>query len=159
MTEQAIDIGWTLRAGRLEDVPAMYALDVVCFDEPFQFDQASMQRFVERAGAIVVMCERGSELAGFVIVHQEPGHRGYVVTLNVAPAHRRKGLARSLVIEAERQAFAAGVERMTLHVFVGNAEAISFYARLGYTRKELDRGFYGTGRDAFACTKELGQAG
>jgi ribosomal protein S18 acetylase RimI-like enzyme len=147
--------GWKLRMGRAADVPAMYALDLVCFEEPFRFDLKSMRRFAARAGAIVVVAQAARELVGFVLVHLERGRLAYVVTLDVAPAFRRMGLAGVLMEEAERQSLDAGAERVGLHVYSGNIAAIAFYERLGFERVGVDVGFYGEGLDAWAYLKPL----
>ncbi len=146
---------WTLRSGRAADVPAMHALDLVCFEEPFRFDLKSMRRFALRVGAIVVVAESLGELVGFVVVHLERGRLAYVVTLDVAPEFRRKGLARGLMVSAEEEALRAGAERMELHVFAGNAAAIAFYERMGFERVVLDEGFYGEDLDAWTYWKRL----
>ena len=80
---------------------------------------------------------------------------GYVVTLDVAVAHRRRGVARTLMVEAERQAAVAGCAAMALHVHVGNAAAIGFYAGCGFVYVQLAKDFYGPGLDAEVWRKEL----
>lgn len=142
------------------DLEAMFRLDEACFAEEFRFDRESMREFAEERNAIVRIAEEvGGELAGFIIVHAErvaAGWRAYVVTLDVAAEWRQKGLGRRLMREAEACAVAAGVRRMQLHVFRGNAGAIRFYERLGYERIGERRGFYGApGLDAFVYGKEL----
>ena len=86
-----------LREYRETDLEAIYALDQQCFARAFQFSKSSMREYVETAGAISLIAEaEEGELAGFVIAHVEEweGTRwGYVVTLDVAEAHRGKGLA------------------------------------------------------------------
>jgi len=119
------------------DLEAMFRLDEACFAEEFRFDRESMREFAEERNAIVRIAEEVSgELAGFIIVHVERvamGWRAYVVTLDVAVECRQRGLARRLMREVEASAMAAGVRWMQLHVFTGNAGAIRFYERLGYT--------------------------
>lgn len=146
---------WTLRMGRAADVPAMYALDLVCFEEPFRFDLKSMRRYARQVGAIVVVAHIAKELIGFVIVHMEVGRLAYLVTLDVLPGFRRRGLARALMAEAERQAREFYADRMGLHVFTKNNAAVLFYEQLGYERKDLDESFYGEGLDAFVYVKAL----
>jgi ribosomal-protein-alanine N-acetyltransferase len=146
---------WVLRSGRESDLGAMFALDLVCFDETFQFDLRSMRRFALRRGAVVVVAEAGGDLVGFVIVHMERGRQGYVVTLDVAPDCRRKGLARALMVEAETRVAAAGAKAMGLHVYVGNSAAVGFYEGLGYGRVEAYEGFYGEGLDGWVYGKRL----
>jgi ribosomal-protein-alanine N-acetyltransferase len=148
----------TLRRYQPGDLDAMYALDVACFAKPFRFTRGAMRRFAEAANAQVVIAEAQAALAGFCIVHLENfrgGPVGYVVTLDVAPEHRRQGIARALMAEAERQAAATGCTAMALHVYTGNAAAIRFYAGCGFVYARPASGFYGPGLDAEVWRKEL----
>jgi ribosomal protein S18 acetylase RimI-like enzyme len=65
------------------------------------------------------------------------GHRGWLNYLAVAPEHQRRGLARAIVIEAERLLRAAGCPKINLQVRTANAGVIEFYRRLGYTLDEV----------------------
>jgi [ribosomal protein S18]-alanine N-acetyltransferase len=149
-----------LRAYREGDLDAIYRLDQLCFSNEFRFGRESMRAFAEAKGAVTLIAETtGGEIPGFVIVQIErrgDSVLGYVVTLDVAEKYRRKGLARTLLLEAERRATVAGALWMELHVFTGNEAAIRFYERSGYARVELRRRFYGgAGLDAFVYRKEL----
>jgi ribosomal-protein-alanine N-acetyltransferase len=149
-----------LRAYREKDLDAIYELDQLCFSKEFRFDRESMRAFVEAKGAVAVIAEAtGGEIAGFVIVQMERLGGivlGYVVTLDVAEKRRRTGLARMLLLEAEKRAAVAGALWMELHVFTGNEGAIRFYERSGYARVGVRRRFYGrAGLDAFVYRKEL----
>jgi ribosomal-protein-alanine N-acetyltransferase len=119
-----------------------------------------MREFAEERNAIVRIAQKVSgEMVGFVIVHIErvaTEWRAYVVTLDVMPNCRLKGLGRRLMREIEASSMAAGVRWMQLHVFTGNAGAIRFYERMGYERISTQRDFYGeAGLDAFVYGKEL----
>ena len=145
----------TLREYRPGDAEAMYALDLLCFEPPFRFSRRAMRSFAEQRGAMTVLAEADGELVGFSIAHRE-GDWSYVVTLDVAPAWRRRGLARQLMEQLEAQARAAGSLGMTLHVYAGNAGAIRFYEELGYSRAGRAENFYGRGKDALVYRKDLG---
>lgn len=149
-----------LRRYRVDDLEAMFRLDVACFAPEFRFDRASMRAFAEERGALALVAETvAGELVGFVIVHVErgaAGRRGYLVTLDVAEEWRRKGIAGKLMREAEARTVAAGARWMELHVFTGNEAAIRFYERLGYERIAMRRRFYGAdGLDALVYRKEI----
>ena len=136
----------------------MVALDDVCFAEPFRFSRASMRSFAQAKNACVVIAETDNDLAGFCILHVEQSRRrfiGYIVTLDVAPTHRRQGLATQLMSAVERMAADDGCDRVTLHVFSENAAAISFYDRSGYSITGPEPEFYGAGLDALVMTKPL----
>jgi ribosomal-protein-alanine N-acetyltransferase len=148
----------TLRDYRAGDLEVMYALDVVCFEPPFRFSKLAMRRFAEARGSIAVLAEAPEELAGFCIVQVEggkSGRQGYVVTLDVAPEWRRRGLAGRLMADAEAKAAQAGTTRMALHVFAGNVGAVRFYEGIGYARTGIEQGFYGRGLDAVVYFKPI----
>jgi [ribosomal protein S18]-alanine N-acetyltransferase len=150
-----------IRQYREEDLEAMFRLDETCFSEEFRFDRRSMSAFAEARGAVTLIAEEedGSEIVGFVIAQVKrvvTELQAYVVTLDVAPNWRRKGLAGRLMSKAEATAAAAGARWIQLHVFTGNEAAIRFYERIGYVRIRTMRGFYGApGLDAFVYGKEL----
>jgi ribosomal-protein-alanine N-acetyltransferase len=144
----------TLRDYRPGDWEAMYALDLVCFEPVFQFSRRAMRGFAEEPGAVTLLAEVDDELAGFCIAHLEE-NTGYVVTLDVAPAWRRRGIARLLMEEVEARVRAEGGIGMALHVYVGNVGAMQFYEGLGYGRVSSARGFYGRGMDALVYRKKL----
>jgi ribosomal-protein-alanine N-acetyltransferase len=136
----------------------MHALDVVCFEKPFRFSRAAMSRFAEAANARVTIAEDEGELVGFVILHieaAEAGRVGYIVTLDVSPGRRRRGIAGRLIQEAERQAQREGCLALLLHVFTGNEPAIHFYASHGFVRSHREEKFYGPKIDAWVFHKLL----
>ena len=149
------------RGYRAGDLEAMYALDMVCFEEPFRFSRREMRTFAEARGAKVVIAELDGVLAGFCIVQVEAAKRGglgYVVTLDVAMEFRRRGLAARLMERVEGEALAVGCAEMRLHVFTGNEAAIRFYERTGYEFVRRDVGFYGAVMDALVYRKVLAGA-
>ncbi len=148
-----------LREYRKSDLDAMVTLDRMCFAPEFLFDRTSMRRFAEACNAVTVVAESEADqgkLAGFVIVHIEQmrsGRRGYLITLDVASAYRRKRLASHLVQIAEERARAAGARSMELHVYVENQAAIRLYDSAGCVREAVRPAFYGEQRDAYAYRK------
>lgn len=133
----------------------MYALDVRCFAPEFKFSRSAMKRFAEAKKARVVVAEDDGAVVGFCIVHVERDGLAYVVTLDVAPEVRRRGVARQLMSKVEEIVVAEGCSLMGLHVFVGNAEAVRLYEALGYELLRSDAGFYGAGLDALVYAKRL----
>jgi ribosomal protein S18 acetylase RimI-like enzyme len=144
----------------------MVSLDEVCFAAELRFSRSLMRRYAEARDALALVIGAGDgrgddELTGFVIVQIEQDETaeklGYVVTLDVAPASRRTGVAATLMREVERQALATGAVRMLLHVSVQNEPAIRFYATQAYRQIGLEPEFYGgPGMDAYLYGKGLG---
>jgi ribosomal protein S18 acetylase RimI-like enzyme len=86
-------------------------------------------------GHIVATCMAGYE-----------GHRGWINYLAVSPHHRRQGIGRRIMEEAEKRLGSAGCPKINLQVREPNRAVIQFYERIGYTRdlvvnmgKKLDR--------------------
>lgn len=157
----------SLRPYRTSDLPALYLLDGVCFEAPFRFSRIAMRRFAEAKNAIVRLANEQSEggeaeqLAGFCIVHLEPAGSqivAYIVTLDVDPAFRKRGVARTLMESVETAATDAGAQHMTLHVWTSNDAAMRLYERLGYQRVRAATDFYGEGLDALFYRKSLSRS-
>lgn len=80
---------------------------------------------------------QGSPLGSlWVALHQDVlpsgARRAWVMTVEVDPARRGRGYGRALMLLAERECLAAGVQELGLNVFSGNAVAIGLYTSLGY---------------------------
>jgi len=80
-----------------------------------------------------VWLEEG-EIVGNVTVHRQGnGKRGWFISnLAVHPEHRRRGVARSLLLEGVQSARARGARRISLEVRADNAPARKLYEELGF---------------------------
>lgn len=85
--------------------------------------------------------------AGLVLARAMAGE-AEILTLAVAPAARRQGLARALMAAALAGAAARGAEAMFLEVAAGNAAARALYAGLGFEEVGRRRRYYANGEDA-----------
>ncbi len=99
---------------------------------------------------------RGSErIVGFLIywlVHDEV----HVLNVAVAPEHRRRGIARMLMAETEKRAWAANAALMTLEVRRSNQAALDLYRDFDYRAVGVRPNYYvDEGEDAIVMVKEL----
>lgn len=76
--------------------------------------------------------ELGGHVVASVMAGYE-GHRGWLNYLAVDPEHRRRGLARSIVAEAERRLRELGCPKINLQIRSTNQGVIDFYRRIGYS--------------------------
>lgn len=72
-----------------------------------------------------------------------------VLTVGVAPAARRRGVALALVIAALDVAREAGATAAFLEVAVDNAPAIALYDQLGFRKTGLRKSYYDRGSEGF----------
>jgi ribosomal-protein-alanine N-acetyltransferase len=73
-----------------------------------------------------------------------------VLTLGVAAAARRRGIARMLITAGLETARQAGARACFLEVAVDNAAAVALYEGLGFRRAGLRRGYYDRGAAGLA---------
>lgn len=64
------------------------------------------------------------------------GHRGWLYSVAVDPAHRRRGVATALVREMERLLADRGCPKINLQILATNPQAVAFYRSLGYVVEE-----------------------
>ncbi|HEV7999305.1 MAG TPA: GNAT family acetyltransferase [Planctomycetaceae bacterium] len=64
------------------------------------------------------------------------GHRGWIYSLAVDPAHRRQKIGAALVTHVERALEQLGCSKINLQVLPSNAATVEFYAKLGYRVEE-----------------------
>lgn len=98
---------------------------------------AEIEALLADRRTIAIVGRRGSLLGsrrpvGFVIV-RAAGDEAEVLTLAVAPAHRRRGIGRLVMDEAIRRLYADRVKALFLEVDEGNLAALALYRRLGFS--------------------------
>lgn len=94
------------------------------------------------------------QLTAFILTLRRP-RRGHVITVDVAPEHRRTGLARQLILAAEAHYANAGALGMSLEAAVNNAAALQFYARLGYRIERRLPAYYARDLDGLRLIKDF----
>jgi ribosomal protein S18 acetylase RimI-like enzyme len=92
---------------------------------------ADIARVVGREGARFMIAEVDGEIVG-TLISTFDGWRGNVYRLVVDPAHRRRGVARALVADAERAFARWGARRITALVEHEHDWATGFWAAVGY---------------------------
>ena len=66
----------------------------------------------------------------------------HILNLAVAPPYRRHGIARQLVLDAIKRAYAKGARRAFLEVRASNTAAQKLYSNLGFTGSFVRRAYY-----------------
>lgn len=144
-----------LREGGRGDLERLWTLDQLCFEPGIAYSRRELRRFLGLASAVCVVAEIGRTLCGFALAYSEPRDLAHVVTLDVHPAFRRRGLGRRLIESVLERSAATGAKRAALEVDVRNAGAIAFYGVLGFRESARLPSYYGPGQDAFEMRKDL----
>jgi ribosomal protein S18 acetylase RimI-like enzyme len=126
-----------IRPFRTDDEAALVALWAACdLLRPWNDPHRDIRRKLALRDDLLLVASDAGELVGSVMAGYE-GHRGWINYLAVAPAHRRRGLGRQLMREAEERLAAVGCPKINLQVRAGNADVLAFYEAIGYRVDEV----------------------
>ena len=131
-------VAWSLRTGQLNDVDPVLRLWVAAGAEATHTDDLeSLSALVAHDPSALIVAEEDGSIVGSVIAAWD-GWRGSVYRLVVAPSHRRLGLGRQLLGEAEARLSAVGAVRLQAIVVESERKAMGFWRESGWDR-QVDR--------------------
>jgi ribosomal-protein-alanine N-acetyltransferase len=130
-----------LRSVRPSDFAVLAGIHAACFpDEAWNSGALATVLAMAGTGGQVAGSE-AAEICGFLI-GQCLGENAEILTLGVAPAHRRQGIARILLEDFFARAQAAGAARVVLEVAADNPPALALYRSLGFSRLGTRPNYY-----------------
>jgi ribosomal-protein-alanine N-acetyltransferase len=136
------------RAGP-HDVLSMAAIHRSCFATPW--DEAEIAQFLASPETLClvgsVADSSGGVMAGLLIA-RKAADEAEILTFGVAPACRRSGLGRALLMAAMNILRAGGAKRLYLEVAEENEAALGLYRAFGAVAVGKRPGYYGHGAHA-----------
>ncbi len=120
-------------------IRAVAALEQACFSEPWS--AAALAEELDNPHAVFLVAMEGDSLLGYVGMHHLVDE-GFVTNVAVAPAARRRGVARSLLAALAAYGAQHRLYRITLEVRVGNVAARTLYESEGYKLDGVRPKFY-----------------
>jgi ribosomal-protein-alanine N-acetyltransferase len=152
--------GFHVRAVRAEDSPALYALDQQCFPPEIAYSPDDLRYFLEAKDSLTLVAEAdgAAGIAGFTLAQMyraRPTFQARLITIDVAPEFRRKGIGSALLKACEAELRSRHVTRFRLEVAVGNSAAQALYKSFGYETVGGISAYYPTGEDALVMQKQL----
>jgi [ribosomal protein S18]-alanine N-acetyltransferase len=148
-----------LRSFQMRDLAELHLLDQVCFPREIAYSRAELQYFLTHPKCSCWIAEQPEDkLAGFVIFERATRHgrpAGHIVTLDVDPDERRRGLGTLLMQTAEEQMKQEGAGVLSLEVAENNAAARQFYRSLGFVTRGRIAKYYGGRVDAEVMEKVI----
>ncbi len=152
----------SLRPYREADLPALHALDQVCFSPEIAYSRAELRAFLNHPSSFTaVACEGAADPLGFAIVRPRRMRLGpelHLLTIDVAPTARRQGIGRLLMEWSIQQGRQLGSSAITLEVAIDNTAAQGFYAAYGFSSEAVIPGYYNGVLDAFSMRLLLASA-
>ena len=135
-----------LRQIGARDLDAVLEIEKASYPTPWS--RAMFAAEIGKPGSLALGAYRegGGELVGYAVVSRYVD-AWHVMNVAVAPAYRRRGIARVL-LERLFEITKDDVRRgHTLEVRVSNTVAIRLYERLGFERRGVRRGYYTDNRE------------
>ena len=120
-------------------VAQIAALEGQCFADPWS--ERSVASELENPLSLWLVALEDGTVAGYVGSQSVLGEAD-LMNLAVAPAYRRRGVARALLAALEQALDARQVGSLCLEVRAGNAPAIALYTACGYRQVGLRPGYY-----------------
>jgi [ribosomal protein S18]-alanine N-acetyltransferase len=147
-------VTFKLRDYAPRDFETLYEVDQQCFGPVLGYSRPDLRSYLRLPGGHCLIAESAGKIAGFLVTAHEDAV-GSIVTIDVLAAHRRQGVATLLLEESERRLTAAGVRTIELETATDNASAIAFWHKHGYRKRDIQKGYYPDGRDAYSMTKAI----
>jgi ribosomal protein S18 acetylase RimI-like enzyme len=121
-----------------------------------RLSRRSFQRLIKHGHASLLMAFNDNAIAGYTLVLYRKGtHLARLYSLAVVPQMRGRGIARQLLLEAEKTAREQLCVFMRLEVNVGNQSAITLYEQAGYHPIGTIDDYYEDGSSALKMEKPI----
>lgn len=148
MPHESLPEGFILRPGVPADANSFYELDNICFPPQVAFSMSLFRYHLKDRASINLVVEKNAGaihelplLAGFIVAHVF-GKSGQIVTMDVHPDYRKKGIGTVLLDECEKAMREKGAKESLLQVSVENEPAIALYKKNKYRPIGIMRGYY-----------------
>lgn len=140
----------------LMDLNELWLLDLRVFIEGEAYERDTFRQLLAnpKATARQVRDNHGHMVAFAIGVIEDDGV-GHITTVGVAPEHRRRNLARIMLLSIEQGFALRGVTTVRLEVKTDNKGAQLLYEEIGYAITQKMQRYYATGDDGYMMVKAI----
>jgi ribosomal-protein-alanine N-acetyltransferase len=134
-----------LETASVKLLDSLYAIENQCFDQE-AFTKRQISYLLSDYNTLSLAAKTGNEIVGFIIAQIEIDDNnlfGHIITINVSPKFRRKGIATKMLTQIENMLREKGISESHLEVREDNSVAIKLYQKGGYQRIGKLQNYYG----------------
>ena len=128
-----------------KDLDQLYEIETECFkDEAFMKKQIA--QLLMNYNSISLLARYNGKAVGFIIGRisvENEALAGHILTLDVLPTQRRRGIGRRLLEELESIFVQKNISESYLEVRENNGAALRLYERMGYEKIGKLKNYYG----------------
>jgi len=146
-----------IQKATITNLETLHKIEQQCFTRE-AFSKSQIAWLLKSPTSVSLLAKSDDEIVGFIIglIYDDEGKRvGHVFTIDVAPAHRRKGVGEKLLESMEKEFAGLGVAVSFLEVRVDNEAAKQLYKKQGYEEVEVLKDFYYRGGHGVRLKKNL----
>ncbi len=137
-----------LRRCKEQDVQFIYQIEKESFKEDDVYSVELLKFLCSFCGDYSYVYLADGKPVGYIITCIE-NHSAHVISIAVAPQHRKRGVGAALLCTALELLYRKRVAEVYLEVRVSNSPAISFYRSAGFEIAELVKNYYSDGEDGY----------
>ncbi len=123
----------------------LYEIEMECFEKE-AFTKQQIAYLLTDYNSISLVAKVNDKIVGFIIGKinvQRKSLVGHILTIDISPTHRRKGIAERLLQEIEKIFREKGIKVCYLEVREDNIAALSLYQKSGYRKIGRLKNYYG----------------
>jgi ribosomal-protein-alanine acetyltransferase len=135
----------TIEDASIKNLDRLYEIETECFKQE-AFGKQQIAHLLTGYDAISLVAKSDGEIAGFIIgIIYDQGNAfvAHILTIDVSPAYRRKGIGLQLLQEIEKLFMGKGVRACHLEVREHNLAALRLYEKSGYRKVSKLENYYG----------------
>lgn len=141
----------------LKNLKEVLRLNIRCFRDGENYTKHTFSYLLNEPNTLSYRVVTPSgEMVAFVVVMVSENGSAHLTTIGVAPEHRRRGIARLLLLHTEEAIRRRQIATVMLEVRVSNTEAQRLYRENGYHIAQRIEKYYNNGEDGFLMMKPLG---
>lgn len=146
-----------IQRASVADLDTLYMIEQKCFIKE-AWSKRQIATLLEASDSVSLTVRENDEIVGFVIgmANQYDELRiGHIVTIDVLPKYRRRGVGLTLLRSVEEEFKKVGVKVCYLEVREDNVAAMRLYRKAGYVEFERLENYYSRGRHGVRLEKTL----
>lgn len=135
----------TIEDASIRHLDRLYEIEIECFERE-AFTKQQIAHLLTDYNSVSLVAKVNGEIVGFIIgmIYLERNSlTGHILTIDISPIHRRKGIAQKLLQEIEKIFTEKGVKACRLEVREDNIAALRLYQKFGYKKVAKLKNYYG----------------
>jgi ribosomal-protein-alanine acetyltransferase len=138
-------MAFTIEDASLRHLDRLYEIETECFERE-AFTKQQIAHLLTDYNSVSLVAKVNNEIVGFIIgmIYIERNKlTGHILTIDVSPTQRQKGIAQKLLQRIEKIFKEKGVKACRLEVKEDNIAALGLYQKLGYKKIARLKNYYG----------------